>query len=278
MACSAHDVLAQAQPQPVTVNGTLIGRDRIAREAQHHPAATPVASWRQAAQALIVRELLLQEARRRGIAAEPLADDEGRRETEDEALIRTLIETDVSVPAPDADSCRRYFEANRRRFRSADIFGAAHILIAGRRDDPKAFRAARLKSKAVLAELQSTPERFAALAEQHSACPSAAQGGNLGQITRGQTVPEFEKALMAMVPGEIFCSAPVASRYGFHIIRLDRRIEGRALDFAAVADQIADYLAERSRRTATAQYIARLVSRATIGGIEVAGAAVHRVN
>jgi peptidyl-prolyl cis-trans isomerase C len=270
-------MLAQSQPQPVSVNGTLIAREAIAREAQHHPAATPIASWRQAAQALIVREVLLQEARRRNVAAEPLADGEGRRETEDEALIRALVEAEVSVPEPDADSCRRYYDANRRRFRSADIFEAAHILIAGRREDPTAFRAARLKSKAVLAELQSAPERFAALAQEHSACPSAAQGGNLGQITRGQTVPEFEKALMAMAPGEL-SAAPVASRYGFHIIRLDRRIDGRELEFAAVAGQIAAYLADRSRRTATAQYVARLVSRAAIAGIEIAGAEAHRVN
>jgi peptidyl-prolyl cis-trans isomerase C len=277
MACSVHDALAQSQPQPVTVNGAPIAREAIAREAQHHPAATPIASWRQAAQALIVRELLLLEARRRGIAAQPASDAEGRRETEDAALIRALVEAEVSVPEPDADSCRRYYEQNRRRFRSPDIFEAAHILFAGRREDAKAFRAARQAATAVLAELATAPARFAELAQRHSACPSAAQGGNLGQITRGQTVPEFEQALMVMAPGEI-CAAPVASRYGFHIIRLDRRIEGRALDFALVAGRIADYLAERSRRTASAQYIARLVSRASIGGIEIAGAEAHRVN
>jgi peptidyl-prolyl cis-trans isomerase C len=129
----------------------------------------------------------------------------------------------------------------------------------------------------VLAELQSRPGRFAALARLHSACPSAAQGGNLGQITCGQTTPEFEEALLSLAQGTL-SARPVASRYGCHIIRLERRIEGRTIPFEAVAGKIAGYLAERVRRTATAQFIARLVSAAAISGIEMAGAEVHRVN
>ena len=64
---------------------------------------------------------------------------------------------------------------------------------------------------------------------------------------------------------------PVETRYGFHIIRLERRTRGDVLPFAAVAKDIATYLVERSRRIATAQYVARLVSGAEISGIEMAG-------
>ena len=52
----------------------------------------------------------------------------------------------------------------------------------------------------MLAELREHPERFAALAQAHSRCSSAAQGGNLGQITRGQTTPQFEQALRRLRP------------------------------------------------------------------------------
>ena len=68
------------------------------------------------------------------------------------------------------------------------------------------------------------------------------------------------------------------TRYGVHIIRLDRKIEGRPLPFEFVGERIAAYLTERTRRTATAQYIARLVSRAQITGIELAGAEAHQVH
>ena len=105
------------------------------------------------------------------------------------------------------------------------------------------------------------PEWFATLAQAYSRCPSAAQGGNLGQITAGQTTPEFEQALIALEPGQL-CAEPVATRYGFHIIRLDRKHEGRLLPYELVADRIADYLRESVRRRADAQYVARLVSAA----------------
>ena len=121
------------------------------------------------------------------------------------------------------------------------------------------------------------PDCFAALARAYSRCPSAAQGGNLGQITRGQTTPEFEQALLALKPGEL-CAEPVATRYGFHVIRLDRKHEGRTLPYEAVAGRIADYLRESVRRRADAQYIARLVTAARIEGIELAGADALRVH
>jgi peptidyl-prolyl cis-trans isomerase C len=71
---------------------------------------------------------------------------------------------------------------------------------------------------------------------------------------------------------------PVATRYGFHIIYLDRHIEGRELPFELVAERISDYLTESVRLRATAQYIARLVSAATVTGIDMPGAFEHRVN
>ena len=129
----------------------------------------------------------------------------------------------------------------------------------------------------MLAELREQPSRFAELAQAHSRCPSAAQGGNLGQITAGQTTPEFEQALIALSPGQL-CEAPVATRYGFHVIRLDRKHGGRMLPFEVVAGRIADYLRESVRRRADAQYVARLVSAARIEGIELAGADALRVH
>ena len=68
------------------------------------------------------------------------------------------------------------------------------------------------------------------------------------------------------------------TRYGLHIIRLDRRIESRQLPFETVADGIAEYLRESVTGRACAQYIARLVSRATIHGVSLASPEAHRVN
>jgi peptidyl-prolyl cis-trans isomerase C len=275
--CSAHAQMPTGKPVAVSVNGVSIARDAIVREMQHHAAAKPIAAWQQAARALVIRELLLQEARRLAIAAQPLNDSDGRRETDEEAVIRGLIDHEVGVPEPDDDSCRRYYDRNRTRFRSPDIYVASHILFAALASDRAAHAKAREDAAAVLAELRATPERFAELAQAHSRCPSAAQGGNLGQITARQTTPEFEQALMALAPGEL-CAEPVATRYGFHVIRLDRKHEGRTLPYELVAERIADYLRESVRRRADAQYVARLVSAAKIEGIDLAGADALRVH
>jgi peptidyl-prolyl cis-trans isomerase C len=104
-----------------------------------------------------------------------------------------------------------------------------------------------------------------------SACPSAAQGGNLGQITPGQTVPEFETFLYNLEEGQI-CPVPVKTRFGYHVLRLDRRIEGRQLPFEAVRDKIAEYLREHVWRRAISQYLQLLVGEAEIRGIELNGA------
>jgi peptidyl-prolyl cis-trans isomerase C len=276
MSCALHSP-NMPQPKVVKVNGVIVSRDAISREVQHHPADKPIVAWRLATRALVIRELLLQEARRIGIAAAPRTDGASRRETEEEALIRGLIEQEVTTPQPDPESCRRYYDRNRKAFRSPTIYQASHILFAARQRDAEAFDHARREASAVLDVLRLDPRRFDELARLHSDCPSAAQGGNLGQITAGQTTPEFEEALSSMTPGSI-SREPVVTRYGLHVIRLDGTIAGRELPFDLVADRIADYLRESVTRRAIAQYIARLVTRAEITGFAIEGAEAHWVN
>jgi len=277
MSCSVHADIPAGQPVAVSVNGVAIARDAIVREMQHHPAEKPIAAWQRAARALVVRELLLQRARHLGVTPEPLKDADDRRETDEEAMIRALIAREVTVPEPDEETCRRYYAQNHARFRAADIYEAAHILFAAQPSDGQAYTQARVDAEAVLATLEEDPDSFAALARAYSRCLSAAQGGNLGQITTGQTTPEFEKALMQLAPGEISTEL-VATRYGFHIIRLDRKHAGEVVPYEAVAGRIADYLRENVERRAHAQYVARLVSAARIEGIDLAGADALRVH
>lgn len=276
MNCSVREsILPKANR--IVVNGVTIPHSRIALEIQNHPSDSPVKSWANAARALVVRQLLLQEADRIGVTELPHEDGEGRRETQEEASIRALIEREVIVPEADRETCRRYYEINRRRFRSADIFEAAHILISAAANDPEAYGRARETARALVRCLTDRPEMFAELARVHSACPSAAQDGNLGQISSGQTTPEFARALALLAPG-VLTAEPVATRYGFHIIRLDRKIEGNELPFEAVAERIANYLTQSVRRRAIAQYIARLAASSHITGIEIADTQHHRVH
>lgn len=254
----------------VTVNGTVISRKAIAAEAQNFPADNPGEAWRAATRALVIRELLLQEASRLEVPIEQIQDEKGRRETEEDALTRALIEREVRLPEADDETLRRYYDNNRRRFTSAPLYEADHILLAARGDDRESFVSARQRAATLAATLKDHPERFAVLAREHSACPSAAMGGNLGQIGPGDTTPPFEAALAKLDCDEI--SEPVETRYGVHLIRLRQRFDGEQLPFEAVRDRIATYLTERSHRQAVAQYLSILVGKAEIKGIELNGA------
>lgn len=252
----------------VSVNGITISRAAIARETQNHPASKPIEAWQAAARALVIRELLLQEAQRIAIKPRPLTDEVGRRETDEEALVRILVEQEVATPEASEAECRRYYERNKNRFRSPDLHEVRHILIPAAPDDAVAREQGRVLAEVLISDLQQEPAKFAAIAKQVSACPSARTGGSLGQIGPGQTVPEFEKALLA-IPEGIIAPVPVETRYGFHIVLMERRIPGRELPFGAVQTLILEWLNEKVQRTAVRQYISLLAGRSEIVGVEL---------
>ena len=268
MDCSIKDALPR--PKTLSVNGIVIPREDVAREVQNHPADKPILAWQAAARALIVRELLRQEAARLGVEAEPASDSEGRTETAEEAAMRALLEQEVSTPEPDEATCRRFYDQQQSRFRTGDLYEAAHILIAAPSSDAAARIAARATAEEILAALKADPMLFAAYARERSDCEtSASDGGSLGQLTRGQTVAEFEAGLERMKPGEV---AIIETRYGFHIVRLDRHAPGQLLPFDLVRERIADYLQDRVQRRALAQYVSVLAGRADIYGISLGAA------
>ena len=143
-----HDTIAAAdatcgvkpanppRAKPITVNGVTIPRQAIARETQNHPAAKPIEAWMAAARALVVRELLLQEARNLAIEPLAIADEEGRRETDEEALVRQLVERAVTTPEPDDATCLRVYQQNRQRLRSADLFAVRLCIRASSANEP----------------------------------------------------------------------------------------------------------------------------------------------
>jgi peptidyl-prolyl cis-trans isomerase C len=257
--------------QEIRINEVTIAPAAVLAEAQHHPAAEPQAALAAAAVALAVRELLLQEARRQAIAAAPQGDGGGRRETEEDALIRALLDQNVTVPEADEFTCRRYYQNNATRFRSPDLFEAAHILLPAAPDDEAAREAAAATAERLIAVLQKQPALFGELAAEYSACSSGQNEGRLGQVARGDTVPEFETFLMNLEEGQL-CPLPVRSRYGVHVLRLDRRIDGRQLTFEMVQQRIADYLQAASWQRALAQYVRLLAAQAEITGIDLGGA------
>jgi peptidyl-prolyl cis-trans isomerase C len=260
--CSVKPAIA-LKPKVISVNGVVISRTDVSREAQNHPANKPIEAWQAAARALVVRELLLQEARRVNLVPQLISDEDGRRETDEEALVRGLVEQAVVTPSADETICRRYYQQNRQRFTSPALYEVSHILL------PHDAKEVDVLAAAILRALSEGAATFEGMAMLNSACPSKETAGNLGQIGPGQTVPEFEAALPGLPIG-VVAAEPIKTRFGLHIVKVDRRIEGRELPFEMVHERIANWLNEKVRRTAIQQYISILAGKAEIIGIDIA--------
>lgn len=252
----------------IAVNGTVIPQRLIAAEMQNFPSGRFETSWPQTVRALIIRELLLQQARRLELRCSPQTDTQGCTETTEDGLIRALIEREIEKVQPDPAHVRRHYDDHPQRFMTPMLYEVEHILISARQDDVAAFAAARTKANQLHGLLMEAPERFAELARLFSDCISRTDGGHLGQIGPGDTTAPFEAVLRILSPGDI--SAPVETRYGIHLIRLTRRIESQPLPFAAVSASIAAHLTEQAWRRAIAGYIAQLIERAEIHGFTFA--------
>ena len=246
---------------PITVNGVPIPDDLVAAEAANHQdCASPRCA---AACALAIRELLLQRARETGIAC-----SEDTEEAETDAAIERLLDREAPVPQPTESECRRFYDQHAERFLVGELVEASHILFAVRPDAPVA--AIRGQAESTLKKVLAEPQRFGELAARFSNCPSGAQGGNLGQIQRGLTVPELESAIFGEAEGVL--PHLVNTRYGFHIVRIERRIRGKRVPFEAVQAQIGLSLVASVRTKAAEQYVRLLASKATITGIDLGAA------
>lgn len=248
----------------IRVNGMPIAEAALAQEIQYHPAASREEALYAAARALVIRELLQQRILELGLKVIPAAG-----ESEEEAAIQALIEREVALPAVDEAALQRFYESNRQRFVSPPLVAARHILLGVAPDDTEGRSEKRDEALALVAQLQQGAD-FAALARAASVCPSKEQGGALGQISRGQTVPEFERQLLRLPVG--LALQPLESRYGFHVVEVQQRVEGQALPFEAVQASIRHDLEIRVWQKGVAQYLQTLVGAADIEGINLDGA------
>ncbi|MBD3640057.1 MAG: peptidylprolyl isomerase, partial [Marinobacter sp.] len=176
---------------PIYVGETLIPEDDIAREMQHHPAEEVAEAWHEAAKSLVIRELLLQQAAL--LKLDDIADEEDR--------IARVLELELNVPEPTEDDCERFYAANPARFRSPTLMAVSHILLAAAPDDVQERIRQEEAGRQLLSSLLDGRSQFAELAKQYSACESRHQGGSLGQISKGQTVEEFERPVLSLQEG-----------------------------------------------------------------------------
>lgn len=249
----------------ISVNGIKITIEQINAEVQYHPANSLPEAKYEAMKALVIRELLLQRAVKLGICRQQEMNGSA------DQIIDQLLEREIKVPEPTREECERYYRNNSARFVSAPLFEVSHILYLAPPDDREARLEAQKKAERCLQKVLAEPGIFSDMARAESACSSGKLGGSLGQISKGQTMPGFEAALLSMQEHEI-SREPVATEVGFHIIQVHRRIDGKSLPFDMVEEWIVDFLKQKSWQSALNQYIQILVGQAEISGFRLKGA------
>lgn len=258
--CAATAAGPVNKPLPeIRINGELLDESLYAQELQYHHARDFESVQKKAAQALVIRQLLINELKKDHAGGEAIIDEE--------EAIQALLEKNISCREPSEEDSKRYFENNTDRFKSQPLLQVEHILLFAAKDDLYQRDQAKKQAISIIEQLMIDPELFAALAEQFSVCPSKKTGGSLGQIGKGQTVPEFEQQILRLPVG--LAETPVESRYGFHVVRLNKRIEGKPLEYDMVAEKIKRYLTQKASQLAIQAYIQSLVEKTDIEGIQI---------
>ena len=130
----------------------------------------------------------------------------------------------ISTVDPNEEELKKYYEDHKEHFKKAEARVASHILVE---DEEKADE--------IFKEIEEGLS-FEEAASKYSTCPSKDNGGSLGEFGRGQLVPEFENYAFSMDIGGI--SKPVKTEFGYHIIRLEDKIEEEEKSFEEVKEEV----------------------------------------
>jgi peptidyl-prolyl cis-trans isomerase D len=150
-------------------------------------------------------------------------------------LLLQKADLEKSVTPSDAD-IKKYYQDHLESYRVEERVAVSHILIKASTPDTAGVEKARAKAEALAKQLASGAD-FAALATKNSEdAASAAKGGDLGYIVKGQTVPGFEMMAFALQPGTI--SAPVQTEFGFHIIKVREHEQAHVRSLDEVRSEI----------------------------------------
>lgn len=164
------------------------------------------------------------------------------------------------------DDAKKYYDENPDEFKIPEQVRASHILLSIESTDPNADpnqvkAQAREKAETLLKQVKEGAD-FATVAKENSACPSAAQGGDLGMFGRDSMVKPFEEAAFGLKVGEI--SDVVETQFGYHIIKVTEHQDPNTVTFVEAKDQLVANLKAAKTNEAFEKYIASLQENAAI--------------
>ena len=258
---ASPETAAGAACAEVSVNGQIIPEAVIIAEAElHDDSADPRSA---AVTALVLRRLLIGRARSRGLLTR---DELEPADADLDDALDALLALEAAVPEPTEEELRRFHAQNRALFSVGERVHAAHILFEVR--SVRLADALRERADVVLERCRHELDYFAAAARDLSNCPSGARGGDLGWLSRGESVPEFERVIFAGAETGLW-PRPIPTRFGWHLLHIIERHPGHPLAFDSARAQVAAYVRSRSRRKAGVQYLKRLAAEANVRGVDL---------
>ncbi len=205
-----------------------------------------------------------QEAFKAALASQGLSFDQYRAQLQEQLERLRLVSMEVRSKIQVGESeMRDYYEANLAKYSEEESFHARHIFFRISEKSPaEEIRRAMTTALLVLAEAKSGKD-FVELAKSHSEDPAARKdGGDLGIFKKGDMLPELEKTILAMKPGEV--SELVVTPAGFHIIKLEERIKGKVKPFESVKAEIEDAIYRKKSEERFNQWAKELRSKASV--------------
>lgn len=156
---------------------------------------------------------------------------------EDMLVNFAMSKTLEGVKPATEDEIKAFYEENKERFVAGESVSASHILVDSEE-----------KANELLEKIKAGEISFEDAARNESSCPSSENGGNLGEFTKGQMVPEFDEAVFKMNVGEI--SQPVKTQFGYHLIKLNAKNEEKTYGFDEIKGQLGDLVMKDKQQKA----------------------------
>lgn len=177
--------------------------------------------------------------------------------------IRKLVEMEAGKKAkPSQKEISKFFTDNKDKFTTQETVHVRHILVTiDAKDDEKTKAEKKAKIENLRKQVVEGAD-FAEIAKNNSDCPSKENGGDLGEIKKGQTVKLFEDAAFSQELNKI--GPVVTTEFGHHIIQVLGRTPGKTVNLEEVKDKIALYLEQQKQAEIFSQLTAKLRKNAVI--------------
>jgi peptidyl-prolyl cis-trans isomerase C len=234
------------------VNGKAVPKAKLDKLIANSGQGTNPELRERARDMLITRELINQEAIKRGL----LSNDNIQEQLEQarlNILVGAVFEDYIARDGVSDAELKASYEQIKTQFEGTE-YKVRHILVEKEAD-----------AKALIAKIKAG-ENFEDLAKASSKDPgSAVNGGDLDWMTPQALVPEFSKAMVALQKGQM-TDKPVKSQFGFHVIRVDDVRQAKVPDMAELKPQLIQMMSQDQtwQRTKFDEMLKRLKDKAKI--------------